>query len=525
MQRILSSIKHFNRKYYLDYLAIFVLAIIFFSQLQGTFTLPEPDSFYHAKITEYLSQGKILHQFPWLQETGLKDAFVDQHFLFHLLSIPFVVFEDPLVGVKMAVIFFTSLAIVTIYWFLKKFNVRWPFLYILVLLLSPGWLFRLSIVKAPMVFLIFLLLAYYFLTKKRRLDLFLIAFFSVWLYGGWPMMLALPFIYLSAFKFKQIIQAESFKAKLKSIFKLRGSGLPWFGITSVSGGVLAGLIINPYFPANLKFFKTIIYDIAIVNYHEVVRVGGEWYPYGIIQFITGNPLLCSLLAVSVLLLVINYKKAPTHALVWGVFSVVALIFTLKSRRNIEYFIPFTLIFFAFSFQNYLNGLSLLRPAERIVKKWHSPLAIILLVFLFSFLFTLPNNLLSIKKSMLSGLPIDYLKEGAAWLKENTPKDSVIFNSDWDIFPPLFYYNDHNYYLTGLDHTLMYKKNQTKFLLYEKIISGEEIEDLDLKIKENFNARYVFVQQGKVKFDENLSTNNHFEKVFEDKYAKIYKIVD
>ena len=171
LKKILIFFNSANKKFKLDYLLVLVLALLLFSQMQSTFTLPEPDSFYHAKVAEYLSHGQILHKFPWLQATALVDGYVDHHFLFHLLLVPFVRFDDPLVGVKTATILFTSLAFLFIYWFLKKFKIRWPFVYIFILLLAKGWIFRASLVKAPLLFLVLLLFFYYFLAHKKKLGI------------------------------------------------------------------------------------------------------------------------------------------------------------------------------------------------------------------------------------------------------------------------------------------------------------------------------------------------------------------
>ncbi|MBU1131368.1 hypothetical protein KJ840_04500 [Patescibacteria group bacterium] len=552
MFKLWSALRGIFQKFNLDYLIVFILALVVFSSLQGTFTLPEPDSFYHAKIAKFLSEGQVLHQLPWLQETDLANNFVDHHFLYHLLLVPFVMLDDPLVGVKTATTIFGSLAVLAFYWLLKSFKVVYPFFYIIVLFVSRDWLWRASLVKAPALFLIFLLLAYYFLVKKRWLDLFIISFLAVWLYGGWPMMIALTVFYWLACWLLSRSFAGSWRQKVTPrlcLMKLlhlvvrkkrrrpvteitehsQGAGfknqnLPWAGLAATVGGSVAGLVINPYFPANLHFYWVQIVKIAIINYQEIVRVGNEWYPYSPFNLITIHPLICALLIMGLALVVITFKKQSVHSLTWGLLALALLFLTLKSRRNIEFFIPLTIIFFAFSFNCYLKQFAK-EEIKKIFNFKTTCLGVLLSIFVLTFLFQAPRDILAVKKDMLVGFPINHYQEAAQWLRQNTPKHSVVFHSDWDDFPFLFYYNDHNYYLTGLDHTFMYEKDQEKYWLYENIISGKEQEDLAKKIKENFNADYVFVEKSFVKLESNLSSSDSFKQVYEDKKTKIYQIIN
>ena len=130
--------------------------------------LPEPDSFYHAKMAQILSQGQVLQQFPWLAETGLAGAFVDHHFLYHLLLAPFIWLPQPLIGLKLATVIFAALLVAVIYWLFKKFQIKWPFIFIIFLLTSEPWLFRASLVKAPAVFLAFFVVAFYALSHQKK---------------------------------------------------------------------------------------------------------------------------------------------------------------------------------------------------------------------------------------------------------------------------------------------------------------------------------------------------------------------
>ena len=44
----------------------------------------------------------------------------------------------------------------------------------------------------------------------------------------------------------------------------------------------------------------------------------------------------------------------------------------------------------------------------------------------------------------------YLKDVSDWLKENTQPGEIVFNSRWDYFGGLIFWNQQNYYINGMD---------------------------------------------------------------------------
>jgi hypothetical protein len=86
-----------------------------------------------------------------------------------------------------------------------------------------------------------------------------------------------------------------------------------------------------------------------------------------------------------------------------------------------------------------------------------------------------------------------------WLRENVPAGERVFNTDWDDFPKMFYYDTRHAYVSGLDPT--YLLNMDRKLgrepslseLYKKITLGQE-DDPGPLIRDKFGARYVFSDQ-------------------------------
>ncbi|MCX6785255.1 MAG: hypothetical protein NTZ18_00180 [Candidatus Komeilibacteria bacterium] len=523
-QRFWLALRNLNEQYYFDYFLVFLIGLVLFGWLQAAPTLAEPDSFYHAKMAQIAGSGQILHVFPWLQQTPLKSVFVDHHFLYHIFLIPFVKWLDPLLGVKLATVIFAAFAVLTVYWLFKQFKLKYPFLFLVFLLLCQPWLFRASLVKAPVVFLIFLLLAFYCLAHQKWLGLFLISFSGVWLYGAWPLLLVMAVLYAAINWFlEKIRREESIWYKIRDLLRKKRT-VAWPGALYTLGGIIAGLVINPYFPANIKFYGQQIIDIALINYQKVIAVGGEWYPYGFLHLISDAPLICALLLASLLLFVLTVSKQSIYSWVWGILAVVFLIFTLKSRRQVEFFAPCTVIFAAFCFNDYFKKLSAFHLRVLLSMGWQTFFAVSLLVLGAGFVLQAPSNLIRAKQDLSNGWPITHYQKSAGWLKNNAPAGAIVFNADWDDFPALFYYNSQNYYLSGLDPTFMYRENPSKYQQYVKISLGEVQQNLDQLIGGVFNASYVFLDQNHGNFKRQLEYNGHFKKVYEDSEALIYQLV-
>ncbi|NQU83755.1 MAG: hypothetical protein HQ536_03510, partial [Parcubacteria group bacterium] len=117
---LLKFFENIGRKKPACFFIIFVLSFLFFFFVIQPFnTFPDPDSFYHAKMGVLTADG-FVKDFPWLQFTGLKDYFTDHHLAYHILLVPFIFFFGPLLGTKIASVFFASLLISVLYLFLKE---------------------------------------------------------------------------------------------------------------------------------------------------------------------------------------------------------------------------------------------------------------------------------------------------------------------------------------------------------------------------------------------------------------------
>jgi len=533
---------------YLKYIILFAFVFLYFLILQGYPSFADPDSFYHAKMAELISQNGIVFDFPYLQFTVLNNYFADHHFLYHILLIPFVTILNPLVGLKLATICFATLAILTFYWLLNRLKIKGAIIYTLILLTANPFIFRLNLAKAQGLALIALFVGLYLIIQRRYVLLSLLSFLFVWLYGGWPLILVITFIfvfcsYLSSVKsgFVKRTKPKSQILNPKQIPNSKSQILKFFVnrmnhkrlhlqniklLLSVVGGLSAGLIFNPYFPKNLLFYWQQIIQIAVVNYQKIIGVGGEWYPYNFFHLIAASSLTFIIFIIALTIFFLHIRKKSVISITTLILSLLFLGLTLKSRRNVEYFIPFAILFSAISINQFISS----KVVKQITQDFKKLLLQkkYLLVGLIIPIVLLPYIVFrDVKRVYIDhhkNFSFTQYQDASNWLNQNTTPKSIVLHSDWDEFPILFYHNTNNYYIVGLDPTFMYNYNKDLYWKWYNITMGQEKEFLYQQIKNDFKSEYVFIEHTTHQLlDRNLSNNFYFEEVYRDQSTKIYKV--
>lgn len=561
--------KNFFFKYRLNYIFLFAAVFLFFFWLQNSHTFADPDSFYHAKMALLMKDQGIVQNFPWLQFTTLKNNYIDHHLLYHVFLIPFIIFGDPLFGAKLAAIFFAALLITVVYWFLRSFSaedgsasggkIKGGVFYCLLLLLINPFVFRINLAKAPVLSSVFLIIALFFLFRQKIRPLFFISFFYVWLYGGWPLMLVFTIIFLTVNaindlwwelnpkKSELIIENNIIDGREICLIKPEIRRSPKIGfikfiqlflakffsglnlklLIANVGGLIAGLVINPYFPKNLFFYWEQTIKIGLINAQNVINVGAEWYPYKLVDLISNASLVFILLLIALSLFVIGYKKQTIYS--WTLFFIALFffLFTLKSRRNVEYFIPFVVMFSAFAINNVYQSINFneywlwFKKLSRI----KNFLSFILVLYIgLAIAFVAGRDIVAVRNDLTGGFAWGQMEKDGQWLATNTPQDSIVFHNNWDEFPLLFYYNTHNYYIVGLDPTFMYDYNKDLYWEWYNIVTGKDKDNLNQKVKNDFKASYVLWATGRTKIEDNFANNAGFKLLYSDNEARIYQVL-
>lgn len=488
------------------------------------------DGYYHIKWTrtlwESMKSKAFPPPFPWLPLTTLNSKdYVDHHLLFHLFQIPFAAFSDPRLGAKIASALFGSLAVLSCYWLLIRYRVRYSLVWLIALLAcSAPFLFRMNMAKAPPLAIVYLVIAIHLFFKRKYWPLLPLALVFTWTYD----------------LFVLLLMATVFWVTTLAITEKR---FAWSPLVFVVVGCALGLIINPYFPHNLQLLVEHM-SIKLTASEFNTKVGSEWYPYDSWEFLGNSAVACIAMFVGYIAVEPSERRRAQCPIFFLLFSTALMIMTARWKRIAEYWPPFAILFAGFSLQPWLEGfrpyltrlpaavLEELKPfldrevpapeMDKEFRDWMrmiavAAVALVLSIFLF---FNLRSTVIEIGQSE----PHDHYRAGSEWLRTHVPPGQIIFNTDWDDFPRLFYYDSTHYYVSGLDPSYLFDKDPDLSRLYDRITLGKE-ENPGPLIRDRFGARYVFSDNAHHDFFEHARLSGWFDIVYEDTQCTIMYIRD
>jgi hypothetical protein len=108
--------------------------------------------------------------------------------------------------------------------------------------------------------------------------------------------------------------------------------------------------------------------------------------------------------------------------------------------------------------------------------------------------------------------------------QHTPAGERVFQTDWDDFPRLFFYNTHNTYLAGLDPTYLQLYDSELYDQWVSITRGE-VENPSQLILQSFSARYVFTDLDHQDFLRQAANDNRMKEVYRDGQAVIFQVLE
>ena len=519
----------------LEFLAGAIAIGVIFWKLQFSTTAiccGDFDGYYHIQwartLWDSMKIGTFPPQFPWLPLTTLnaKD-YVDHHLLFHIVQIPFAASSDPRLGAKIASAIFGSLAVLSCYWLVLRYRVRYPFVWLIALLgCSAPFLFRMNMAKAPPLAIVYLVLAIHLFFKRKYWPLLPLALIFTWTYD----------------LFVLLIMAAVFWSIAVAITEKR---FEWRPLVFVLAGCAAGLIINPYFPKNLL----LLYEhmkIKLTASDFDTKVGSEWYPYDSWEFLGNSAVACIAMLTGYIAFEPSERRRSVQPIFFLLLSTALMIMTARWKRIAEYWPPFAVLFAGFSLKPWLEGyrpyLSRLpaevqeelkpfldregvpAPAEKQTDFADIVRSVAVAVVAAALCVLLFLNLRATRTEIKQSERHEFYRDGAAWMRTNIPPGQLVFNTDWDDFPRLYYFDSLHYYVSGLDPNYLYDKNPELSNLYDRITLGHE-EDPGPLIRDRFGARYVFTDNTHHDFMEHARASGWFDIVYEDEQCMILYIRD
>lgn len=501
----------FKRKdFWIGFAIVFLLlsAVLYFWSNH----VHDPDAFYHVKISQIIYSQGLPAQFPWNYFSVLNTHYVDHHYLFHVVLAPFVHFLG-WYGLQLFLLIQGLVLFTLVYCLYQTIGLKYKSLFALTpFVLSAQFLFALSTGRAIILSVIFLLTTLIILTKKRYIWIIPIALFYTLAYNGFPLIIVLVGLYT----FSSLLTEKK---------------LNLYPLLYASVGVSLGILIHPNFPHNIYFYWVHIVGIAL--FPVDIPLGQGWYNYKIFKFIIENwfLLLYFLLGLSLFFKFLKKKYFNPVYLTSFFLAIIFSIATLRSGIFISYWVLFSSIFSTIILFPFIKEINWSRISNVLKKEWlfGFSLAVFGMIIIGAMLFSYRDS----KDYLTSGQGINDYKGAAEWLSQNSCNGDKVFNTSFDQMPGLFYWNQKNYYLIGLDPTFLYKYDQNLYWKWHQVaydIPGEDynIENLHNILLKDFNTPYLFVDNFQKNdlieyLDSTSESKMLFEKVYADDYAMVYKV--
>lgn len=487
--------------------AVFLLLVFvaLFALVQfATPGLAGNDGYYHVKMGYLIRQEGLKPAFDALPFTILNaQDFYDHHLLYHVYLSLFTT-TDPAVdgglaltqGAKIASVLLPALAFLAMWWLLRGQKVPGAAVWALALFaVSEAFLYRMSMPRAQAASLLLLVLGLHWLLQGRYKWLLPLGFAYVWFYNAFPLLLVVAAVYAGA------------------VFLLERR-FAWPALVYPAVGIALGLVINPYFPENVTF---IVSHLLPKVGESATRVGNEWSPYRTWTLVENSGLALAAVVLGALALGWRKERLDARTLVAFALAVLFGYMLFKSRRFVEYFPPFALLFLALSaaplLQAWRDGLRQKRP---LLLKLVPVAAVLLLIY------PLFVGVRDVRGLMADSKDADRYADATLWLRANTAPGTMVFQTDWDDFTRLFFYNSDAVYTAGLDPTFMQLHDPKLFDLWVDITRGR-VDEPSRLIRERFGGEYVFSDLDHDDFLDEAAADAGLVEVYRDDDAVIFAV--
>lgn len=431
------------------------------------------DQWFYTKIAYLLRDGgwKAVSNFQGAYFTELaQSGYSYGAGLYHYCLIPFTFFSNEIVGLKLSGLFFASLVPTITYWVLRKFNVKtplvWPILFFYALA-SFNFTFRLFLNRPFVLIDALILVEMYLISKRKYRALFLISLINTWWH---PATFWLPIVLVVCFEIITILHKKRVGYK-NLVASIAGSLGGFFLFPPHSHTFLSPL--NPFY-----FIKTLfdfVYGLEGVRIIE----GAENYKGNIFNLAVQSSFFFACLIIFVVLNVMlfiyrsnnssndfdsNNDRAMLREYVFLVMIGIFLGFMFSGRFE-DLLVPVIMLGSAIIFEMF-RDCHCLRVNNDIIKKSF------VICFFFLLVIFAGNRILDFRNAVGSIDNYSKYKNAGKWLKENTQKEEVIFNTDFGQFNRLFFYDSWNRYIIGIEPKNMYEFSQEDYWLWHNItISG------------------------------------------------------
>ena len=419
----------------------------------------DPDRYYHLALGRIAAEHGLLRVLPQVEDLGWGQYFPDKEFLFHVLTElgyrggrdAGVLAIIPLLGSAIALVLYATLARVLPPWKAALFT-------LLPIFFSARFLFRLMLLRPHVLAILFFCLLLWAVLGRRRLLSCAAVFGFVLAYHAFYV----PLI--------AIVCSWPLRRTANHPAGLR---LEWMALALV-----AGLLLNPYFPSNLIMALTHIWVAIGTGMPADMRSGIEVMPLTVAQnFDLNGVVRVAPLTLAFLLpcYALGIYRGGTERANYRYLLTVTLVFAalgLKSARAIEYSIPCAILLGGYALRHFSSARALVVACATVLAvQW--------------------SNTSSVYRSLGAA---QILQTSEVYLSAMTilPDDAdgkKLFNCEWEAAPYVLYARPAIRFVDILDPALLWVHDPAKYALRQRLIAGlSPTPATDLR--QHFKADYV-----------------------------------
>ena len=481
-----------------DLLFSLVLGIAFFLLLRSTPDIPGGDDGYrHVKFASRLIRDPhaALLQ-PWKLVYFWPNP-VDVWFGYHLLLAPFTLAASLITAAKAlaAVVYgamvFVMLAILRdLGAFCRK---AWVFL---AATGSGMALYRASLARPYLLSILLVLLVTHFTLRRKPLAVGIASAAHALSYSIFFLAAFAPAVYV-------VLRRDKMALRI--------------GIGCLLG-LAAGLACNPYFPENVRFALA----QAFVPLNSGPRLTMEFLPLNM-EWINPSWPVVGVWIAAMLRTVWLWRKRKLEAgplLLLGM-SLAAFAGSIQVGRTFDYFVPLAV----------LGAAAVISPwilESRRNRVDAAGVATVLFVLC-------ALNVAGVYRAMAKTPQADRFRGASEYLLANG-HGAVVFNTQWEQYPFLYFWNSRNTYIVGIEPSLMLHQDARRYWLWRHIANDEpstcgqprcgasESRSIDSTVTAEFGAGFVILEHDKnPRLEALLGRDAAFREVYHDDACAVFAV--
>ncbi len=438
---------------------------------------PGNDAYYHIQIAKTMLNGGhwVITNFPWTTCSIWSSPFFDKEWLFHVFLIPFVSLFGDYDGANIATIALVAAAAASWGALLKALGVKRIALCLLLALSIAGYAFpsRLELCRPHLASLFFIPLVLNAAVRGWRWGTAAaLCFYALSYVGAWhiaPMILLLDILRFRANREKD---GESPKFRAMSSWAL--------------GGLLAGLLLSPYFPDNLRgiFVQTILVlkEKWFASGDQSGLLVKELTPPQGLRLWLHLPLVAGMAVTATNAFRKRRGNLAPETTVMLALASIYLVMTMFSQRFVEYSAPACAAALFLFWENH--------PAAWWVSAEERPRKLAIYSSAALMIAATAGSVWLLNRDLRTRRASAPYLDSTAWIRENSTPGDIVFSSDWGANAVLFHHLPELRFLVMLDPYFMKAYSSRKHWLWWKIASGKLANPAKTIMRE-FGAKIVF----------------------------------